>query len=150
VARIGASLVVALVAACDLPRDPAGTLERVTGGTLRVGMVAAENAAAPGHASMARADRELVDGLAREVRANPVWTHASTEALFLALERRELDLVAGGVYGDTPWAGRIGLSNPIGPHAGEPDGERRLAVPAGENRWLLTINRFIARGNKGR
>ena len=147
---LGACLIVALLAACDLPRDPAGTLNRVTGGRLRVGMVAAENAADPGHAAMARADRDLVEGLAREVRASPVWTHASAEALFLALERREIDLVAGGVYGDTPWAGRIGLSNPVGSHAGEPDAERRLAVPPGENRWLLTINRFIARRNDKR
>lgn len=148
--RLGACLAVALVAACDLPRDPAGTLDRVTGGTLRVGMVAAESTAMAGHAAMARADRDLIEGLAREVRASPVWTHASAEALFLALERREIDLVAGGVYGDTPWAGRIGLSNPVGPHAGEPDAERRLAVPPGENRWLLTINRFIARRNEKR
>jgi polar amino acid transport system substrate-binding protein len=143
--RLGACLALALLAACDLPRDPAGTLDRVTGGTLRVGMVTAENAAVPGHAAMARADRDLVEGLARDLRASPVWTHASTEALFLALERREIDLVAGGVYADTPWAGRIGLSNPVGPHAGEPDAERLLAVPPGENRWLLAINRFIAR-----
>src|SRR3712207_7643050 len=34
-----ASLLALVAAACDLPRDPEGTLQRVRGGTMRVGVV---------------------------------------------------------------------------------------------------------------
>ncbi len=143
--RAGAALAAALLAGCDLPRDPEGTYDRVRGGTLRVGIVAADEAQ-PEHASAAREDRAAVERFAQELGASPVWMHASAEALFLALERHELDLVIGGVYGDTPWRGRIALSKPAGPHPAERGAERRFAIPPGENKWLLAINRFLKGG----
>jgi polar amino acid transport system substrate-binding protein len=94
---------------------------------------------------MVREDRALVERIARQLNATVAWRHAAAETLYAELERRNIDLVAGGVPGKTPWSHHIGLTKPVGSFAAPDMGERRLAVPPGENRWLLTLNRLIAR-----
>ena len=137
------------LAACDLPRDPGGTADRVKAGVLRAGLIAAPESADEAGGRIAREDRALVERIARDLNVTIEWRHAAAEALYAALERREIDLVAGGVPGKTPWSHRIGLTKPVGSFPAPDMDDRRLAVPPGENRWLLTLNRLIARFQQG-
>lgn len=106
-------LVAVLVAGCGIPRDTDGTLDRVRGGVLRVGV--AENSpwtvvAGPGEVSGAEA--ELVDRLADEVDARVEWHPGTESALMAALEERQLDLVVGGLADDVPWTEHAALTRP--------------------------------------
>jgi polar amino acid transport system substrate-binding protein len=106
-------LVVLIAAGCGpVPRDPEGTLDRVRGGTLRVGLVenppwVVRTAGEPGGA-----EAELVRRLAAELGAKPEWVWGGEQAHLEALERFRLDLVAGGLTDDTPWKKRVGLTTP--------------------------------------
>ena len=100
------------VSACGLPKDPGGTLTRVEGGVLRVGLE--ENApwvrlagAAPGGVEPA-----LVRALARALDARVQWTAAPEARLMEGLKARELDLVVAGVDARSPWAKSLGVSLP--------------------------------------
>lgn len=102
--------VIALLVACDrYPRDPAGTLERVNGGTLRVGVIERPPWTIRTSGEPEGAEPELVRGFAADVHAKHVaWVPGAAEDLLGALERRDLDLVIGGLAADDPWTKRIG------------------------------------------
>jgi ABC-type amino acid transport substrate-binding protein len=132
----------ATIAGCGLPVDPDGTLDRVRGGTLRVGVVHH-----PPWVDI-RPDRgptgrevTLVEELAGDLGSKVEWIEGGETTLMLELERRRLDLVIGGIPGKSPWHGRVGMSRP---HATNGTVEIVLASPPGENRWLLFLDRWIA------
>lgn len=108
---------------------------------MRVGVVAHE--AQADAAALVAQDRATIESFARSLGAVPHWRHDSAEALYRALERGEIDLVGGGVDCDTPWSKRLALSKKIGNFPGDNDAQRCFAMPAGENGFLLALNRFI-------
>jgi polar amino acid transport system substrate-binding protein len=138
-----AAALMLLLLACDLPRDPEGTLDRVQGGVMRVGIsdnppwTLVEAGRVDGVESM------LVEDLARELGARIEWIHGTENELLDALHRFELDLVIAGLTDDTPWTGKVGLSQAyvetsslVGvPQDVEPVGDdiegREVAVPLG-------------------
>jgi polar amino acid transport system substrate-binding protein len=143
-ARVAAALwpLVLACACADLPRDPEGTLDRVRGGTLRVGGVDAppwivregERATGP--------EAELVEAFARSLGARVEWRWASQDEHMHALERFELDLVAAGLTQATPWRTRVALTRPW---LRRPKERHVLAAPPGENGILTTLGRYIER-----
>lgn len=128
----------ALAAGCGLPRDPEGTLERVRGGTLRVGV--AHNppwASLPANGEAAGVEPALVRALAAELDARVEWVGGGEHALLHALEQRELDLVVGGLPARHPSSAKLGFSRPyytdtlavgVPPGGAAPAGLRRLRV----------------------
>lgn len=133
-------------AGCDLPRDPEGTLDRVRGGTLRVGVSAHEPWTKwEGSGSDRRPtgiEVELAERFAEELNAEIEWVRGSESELFTSLEEFHLDLVLGGLTDDTPWSDRIGLSKSFAETA---DGKHVLATPLGENAFLLRLDRSLTR-----
>jgi polar amino acid transport system substrate-binding protein len=105
--RYAAALLLLLAASCDLPRDANGTLDRVRGGTLRVGLVEHAPWATETEDGPRGVDVRLVEAMAAELDADVEWTWGTLTDLFDAVERRELDLVAGGV--PRVWADRAGV-----------------------------------------
>jgi len=101
-----------LLSACDMPRDAAGTLERVRGGEIRVGVV--------GHPPWVRLSEGHVEGIepalvrsfAESLAARIRWVAGSEAQLVEALHRREIDLLAGGLARNTPHSPRLGLTQP--------------------------------------
>lgn len=119
--RSGASscrlLAVLLVCACaagcgSLPRDPEGTLRRVRGGRLRVGLVENPPWVVRGQAEPAGAEVEIVKRMAAELGATPEWVWGGEQQHMEALERYELDLVLGGLTKETAWSKYVGLTSP--------------------------------------
>src|SRR5690606_15933037 len=151
-------LVAVALAGCGLPRDPEGTLDRVRGDTLRVGVTEAPPfvvrrgaAGIPGGVEAA-----LVQAFADSLGAVVAWHWGPAEAHFEALKRYELDLVAAGLTAATPWKAHVGLTRPYhtahearGRARGREPGRRlrtvehTLAVPPGENGFLHALEGFL-------
>ncbi len=134
-----------LIPGCDdYPRDPEGTLGRVTGGTLRVGVSEARPWVWRQDGEATGVEADLVRELAAELGAEVEWNWGGQEEHLAALERFELDLVIGGVTQATPWSKRIGPTRPFADYkviVAFPRDERQplrldgleIAVPAGSD-----------------
>jgi polar amino acid transport system substrate-binding protein len=131
-----------LVGACGIPRDPEGTLERVEGGRIRVGISARPPWTVVGDGGPAGVEVDLVEGFARTLRAEVEWVEGSPAEILAAVEGRELDLAVGGFTDDDPWAQKVTFTQPyaaIQVTAGAPPGTpppadlegRRVAARAG-------------------
>jgi polar amino acid transport system substrate-binding protein len=107
------TVLLSLLASCaEFPKDPEGTLNRVRGGVLRVGV--SEN---PPWTSLingrpAGIEAQLVEELASDLKANIEWVPGSETQLMAALRRFELDLVVAGLDEESPWTGRVGFTKP--------------------------------------
>ncbi|MCB5176406.1 MULTISPECIES: hypothetical protein [Microvirga] len=124
-----------LLAGCDLPRDPEETLEMVRGKELRVGVLQSDR--------NAEQDRAVVEILAENLQSQPVYTEGDAHRLFEELDRGHIHLIIGGVPKSTPFK-KAGFSKAVGPLYGSAEEEKRvLAVRAGENAFLLRVNRAI-------
>jgi polar amino acid transport system substrate-binding protein len=137
-----------LLTACgvSIPADPNGTLNRVTGGTLRVGVspnppwTEVSQGGEPTGSEVA-----LVKEFAATLPAEVSWTVGGEEALITAMEHGGLDLVIGGLTADTPWEQHAAITKPYAEGTG-PDGNRIklvMAAPPGENAFLVRLEKFL-------
>lgn len=134
-------LAMLLVPACEpWPRDPETTLESASGGTLRVGAAEAPPYLVRAGDDGAGPEAELVLAFARSIDARVEWRWGSLDDHLHSLERHELDLVAGGLTAKSPWKAHVGLTRPW---RVEGETKRVLAVPPGENRTLVALERLI-------
>jgi polar amino acid transport system substrate-binding protein len=135
----------ALLAGCRIPDDPEGTLERVDGGVVRVGMTVNPPWTELRDGRRAGIEVALVEELARSLRARTAWTDGAEAQLIEALEAGELDLVIGGVTKDSPWSDHAALTRPYATSTSE-QGRRQehvMVAPLGENAWLMRLERFL-------
>jgi polar amino acid transport system substrate-binding protein len=101
------------IAGCAVPADPEGTLERVRGGTMLVGVT--ENAP---WVRLVRAqptgiEPALVRQFARSLGAQVEWVRGSESELMAALHEHEIDLVVGGLTRqDSPWEKQAAITRP--------------------------------------
>src|SRR5437764_14048952 len=86
-----ATITVAL-ASCDLPRDADGTLRRIRGGTVRVGVVVDTPWVTDSAGGFGGVEAGLVRSLARSLEADIVWTRGQQSDLLETLHRRQLDI----------------------------------------------------------
>lgn len=136
-------LVALLLLGCEpWPRDPESTLESASDGTIRVGATEAPPYLVRAGEVGAGPEAELVIAFARSIDARVEWRWGALDDHLHALERHELDLVAGGLTAKSPWKKHVGLTR-----AWRVEGEtkRVLAVPPGENRTLVALERLIER-----
>lgn len=151
---IGMVGLLCLLVGCGLsfPADPDQTLDRVRGGVLRVG-------ASPNdpwivwtaEAEPSGREADLVRRFAASLDARVEWSRGAEEALIGQLERGELDMVATGMTAETPWTEKAAISKPYATVTG-PDGsaeEHVLAVPLGENAFLVSLERFLVSDGRG-
>lgn len=129
-----------------VPTDPEGTLDRVTGGTLRVGVTATEPwvTVEPSGDPEGR-EPELLREFAAELDAELDWRVDSEEALVGALERGELDVVVGGFTDATPWTERVAMTVPHTEATGDDGRPQKHVMLArmGENRFLVALETFL-------
>lgn len=142
-------LVAVTAAACGgpFPRDTDGSLNRLTGGTLRVGV--SENppwtdVADDGEVTGREVD--LVAGFAQAHDAEPEWTPGAESELVMAMKRGDLDVVIGGLTSDSPWEKEVALTRPYAEEV-TPDGDTEkmvMATPLGENALLVALETHLA------
>jgi polar amino acid transport system substrate-binding protein len=116
-----------LLTACGIPRDTEGTLERVQGATVRVGITENPPWTELSDGSPAGVEVDLMEAFAETLPAQVEWFDGSQADLLSALEKRELDVVVGGFTADDPWAQMVTFTQPyaeISTLIGAPPGQR--------------------------
>lgn len=140
-------LLVFLLTACgiQIPADPHGTLDRARDGVLRVGVtenhpwVELDETAAP-----AGIEPMMVSGFADQLGSRIEWRIASEAVLLDALERGELDIVAGGFLEDTPWEEKGAVTRPYSETTTARGVEKHvMIVRMGENALLLALEKYL-------
>jgi polar amino acid transport system substrate-binding protein len=107
-----AAVLALTLAACGIPRDPEGTLARVSDGVMRVGVTDAPPWVELGDAAPDGIEVRLVEQLAEELDAEIEWVEGSEQELFGAIKGRDLDLVVGGLTSETPWSAEAAVTHP--------------------------------------
>lgn len=112
--RLMLALIVGLaLTACDIPRDPEGTLQRIRGTEMVVGATEAEPFVIFENGEPAAGvEVRLVEAMAADFDAEIDWVTGSEEQLLSALEVGELDLVIGGLTSTNPWSANVTLTHP--------------------------------------
>ena len=143
---IAALAVTTLLAGCGgVPADPDGTLRRVEGGELRVGITHnppwtdTTDPAAP-----AGRDVGLVQRFARSLDADIDWTVGSEAVLADALRAGDLDIAVGGFTDDTPWSDKAALTVAFGEERTDGAVKKHVLLAAlGENALLSAMDAFL-------
>jgi polar amino acid transport system substrate-binding protein len=112
------TLAVGLLAAlalggCRFPADVEGTLDRVEGATLRVGVTPADPfvVLADGEEPQG-VEPELVRRFAESLQADVDWIQGSESELMAALHGRQLDIVIAGLNRRSVWQKEVTLTRP--------------------------------------
>lgn len=145
-----AALMVLSGCGTSFPADPEGTLQRVQGGTLRVG--ASTNGdwvrIPPGSSRSSEvqgSEAELVKRFAARLGADVEWVAGTEQVLAEELKHGGLDLVIGGLDDKTPWSTHAGLTRPYTESRDQRGDLHKhvMLVPLGENAFLLELDRFL-------
>lgn len=125
----------------QIPSDPDGTLERITGGQLRVGVASADASGLRGSGTASGEVGAAIEDFAVARDADIVWTAGGEEALVDQLEAGELDLAVGDMTDETPWGDRVSVTRGYS-IAGS---EQRFVVllPLGENALQSALETFL-------
>lgn len=127
----------------QVPSDPEGTLDRVSGGVLRVGASIEGDLVHEDDGSVSGTEAALVEDFAESIDARVEWTVGGEEHLVEQVKSGDLDLVIGGITDQTPWVEEVGVTRG---YPGIPGAEGRslvMIVPPGENRFLSELERFL-------
>jgi polar amino acid transport system substrate-binding protein len=116
-----------LAAGCQFPADPEGTLDRVTGGTLRVGVIQDPPwvELQPSREPVG-VEPELVRRFAETIDAEIEWVEGTEADLAAAMRGFQLDLMIGGLTREFPYVHDVAMTAPY------VDTEVELGVPPGE------------------
>lgn len=123
-----------------MPYDPEGTLERVQSGTIRAGISLNPPWTDFTSGKAEGIEPQLLNEFAEQLKTRIEWTVDSESDLFRALKHRQLDVVLGGLTSSTLWKKQAALTQPYLTIGSD---EHVIAVPQGENRWLLEFDRFL-------
>ena len=134
--------VLCLLSACDpYPRDPHRTLEKIErSGTLWAGYSQHPPWTRTVDGEPRGVEIELVEALADQLDVQVRWLEMSESELIDALERREVQIGVGGLTQRSPWRKHAGFTRSYVRIGAQ---RHVMAVPAGENRWLMTVERFL-------
>jgi polar amino acid transport system substrate-binding protein len=130
VLRVTVVLLLVAVAAtgCQYPRDPDGTLNRVDGGVMRVGVTEADPwVLLEDDRPVGGAEVELARRFARDVGARIEWVQGSEEELVDAAKEGQVDLIVGGLTSKSRWKKDVAFTRPY------VETRTVVGVPAGES-----------------
>jgi polar amino acid transport system substrate-binding protein len=128
-----------------IPADPEGTLERATGGILRVGMSEHSPWTELENGERAGVEVDLVEQFAEDIDAEIEWQDGGEEFLIGELEAGALDVVIGGLTEKSPWVDQAALTRPyvvVTSPSGSPE-PHVMASRMGENALLVALERFL-------
>jgi polar amino acid transport system substrate-binding protein len=106
-------LAISAVAGCQYPRDPDGTLNRVEGGVMRVGVTEADPwVLLEGDEPTGGAEVELARRFARDLGARIEWVPGSEEELVDAAKEGQVDLILAGLTTKSRWKKDVAFTRP--------------------------------------
>jgi polar amino acid transport system substrate-binding protein len=96
------ALAALITASCDFPRDPRGTLDKVQGGTMRVGIVNHDPWTQMEEGRASGVEVALLRDFAGELETEIVFVQGTVPELLEAARLGEVDVVAGGFTDTSP------------------------------------------------
>ena len=135
----------AFAGCASYPADPDGTLDRVSGGTLRVGISAnGDWTDVTDEGDPSGIEVTLIEDFAETIDAEVAWVEGGEEELLTRLEEGGLDVVIGGFTDQTPWSERAAITKPFTEVSTSRGVEKHvMAAAMGENAFLLELERFL-------
>lgn len=131
------------------PADPDGTLDRVSGSSLRVGVSHqppwTDTTGANTEQDPGGIEARLIEDYAATINADVEWHSGGEEQLIKLLSERELDVVIGGLSDSSPWSNEVALTTDYAESIGV-DGKTAkhvMAVQMGENAFMTSLERFL-------
>ena len=121
-----AALGLSATAGCQYPRDVEGTLDRVQGGQMRVGVIDNPPWVELGRGEPQGVEPELIRQFAEEQDAEIVWVEGTIDDLAAAMRGFQLDVIIGGLTRASPYGTEVALTRPY------VDTEVEIGVPPGE------------------
>jgi polar amino acid transport system substrate-binding protein len=109
---VAAAALLATSGACQFPRDVEGTLERVEGGTLRVGVIDDPPWTDLSGSQPHGVEPELVRRFAAQIDAEVEWIEGTESDLAEALRGFQLDLIIGGLTRSWPYGAEVAVTRP--------------------------------------
>ena len=101
------------IGGCTYPNDPDGTLDRVNGGTMRVGITNADPwVKVQGDKPPGGLEVRLVNEFARQHGARIEWVDGSEEELVNGMKEGSLDLMIGGLTKKSRWKKDVAFTRP--------------------------------------
>jgi ABC-type amino acid transport substrate-binding protein len=101
-----------LLAGCQFPADPDGTLDRVEGGVLRLGVTEHDPWVRLEGPRRTGVEVTLAQRFAASLGAELEFTEGAESELIDELKTGELDLVVGGFDSKSPWKKEAALTRP--------------------------------------
>ena len=146
ISSIAAALLVVASSACAaIPADPKGTLERASGGVLRVGMSEHPPWTELDDGARTGVEVDLIEGFAESIDAEIGWQDGGEEHLIEELHAGSLDVVIGGLTAASPWVEQAALTRPyvvVTSSSGSPE-PHVMASRMGENALLVALERHL-------
>ncbi|WP_159501275.1 hypothetical protein [Microbacterium sp. 18062] len=127
----------------QIPADPDGTLDRITGGVLRVGASPADELVRVSERDVSGPLPDLIEGFADERDARVEWTVGSEEDLVDDLVAGALDLAIGGMTDATPWVDAVSVSRGYSGVEGSGGASVVVLMPMGENALQAALERYL-------
>lgn len=131
------------------PADPDGTLDRVSGGLLRVGVSHqppwTDTAGEHSPDDPGGIEAQLIEDYAASINAEVEWHAGGEEQLIKMLSERDVDVVIGGLSSKSPWSSDVALTTDYAESLGV-DGKTTkhvMAVQMGENAFMISLERFL-------
>jgi polar amino acid transport system substrate-binding protein len=115
VSKLAATLLLAaaLTSGCQYPRDPDGTLNRVEGGVMRVGVAESDPwVLLEGDEPSGGVEVGLVRAFAARLDARIDWVHGSEEELVDAAKEGQVDMIVAGITNKSRWKKDVAFTRP--------------------------------------
>ena len=129
----------AVLGGCQYPRDVEGTLNRVEGGTMHVGVIEEPPWASTQGGKPTGVEPKLIRRFARGLGAEVEWVEGSEAELVEAMRGFQLDVIIGGLTRSSPWVKEVSLTRPYVDteiEIGLPPGEELPDALGGERIWV--------------
>jgi polar amino acid transport system substrate-binding protein len=133
-----------LVGCEEYPNDTHGTLQSIQErGVLRVGAIEQPPWAYRENGSARGIEIQLAEEFARSLGVNPQIEFLSEADATESLRQHQIDVMVGGLTKASPRKDELGLTRKFFQTGDEQRYEHVMAVPKGENRFLVRLETFL-------
>jgi len=138
--RILSLIVISILAQCSIPQDPHHTLDNIMQRKyIRAGV--SENAPwVKLNGEISGIEVSILKDFSKSLACTIQWISGTESTLLDSLRRFKLDIVISGLTINSIWKGHIGMTRPF---AEINDLQFVIAVPPGENEWLMKLEEFL-------